>query len=424
MKFTIRNGHYHLRRRVPRRYLDIEPREYVWISMHTDMLDVAKRKAPAIWDEMLEAWEAKLRGHDADAEVRFDAARDLAATRGFRYLPAAQVARLPREELFSRIDAVGRDKAGNIDKAEAVAFLGLAEKPKLTISRALKDYWTLAKDKTIGKSADQLRRWENPRKKAIKNLIDVIGDKPLDEITPDDMADFRQWWIDRMISDELSANSANKDLIHIGSVFRTVNRIRKLGLNLPLADLSIRSGEKRTRPPFSTEWIQDKLLAPGALDGLNAEARAILLVMVNTGARPSEIAALGAEQIRLGADVPHISIEPVGRQLKSAYARRKIPLLGVSLEAMKGFKEGFPRYQDNSATLSATVNKYLRENGLLETDEHSLYSLRHAFEDRALKAGIDDRVRRDLFGHRLTRERYGHGADLAMLRDLMLPLAI
>lgn len=114
--------------------------------------------------------------------------------------------------------------------------------------------------------------------------------------------------------------------------------------------------------------------------------------------------------------MPHISIEPVERQLKSANARRVIPLCGVSLEAMRKFPDGFSRYCSNPASLSATINKYLRANGLLETPEHSLYGLRHSFEDRQLAAGVDERIRRDLMGHALSRERYGKGASLEKLR--------
>jgi integrase len=69
------------------------------------------------------------------------------------------------------------------------------------------------------------------------------------------------------------------------------------------------------------------------------------------------------------------------------------------------------------------VNSYLFENGLLETDRHSLYGLRHSFEDRMLAAKIDERIRRDLMGHSLGRERYGEGASLAMLKDLLAPMA-
>jgi integrase len=41
------------------------------------------------------------------------------------------------------------------------------------------------------------------------------------------------------------------------------------------------------------------------------------------------------------------------------------------------------------------------------------YSLRHSFEDRLLRADVDERVRRDLLGHALGRERYGEGGGLA-----------
>ncbi|MBN2760858.1 MAG: tyrosine-type recombinase/integrase [Rhodobacteraceae bacterium] len=422
MKFVNRNGHLHFRKRVPRRFADIEQREYVWISLHTDLEDVAKRKASAVWEEMLEAWEAKLHGDTEDHEQRLAAAKHLAGIRGYRYLPSSKVLKLPDGEFYARVRAVVR-KDGTIDHKEADALLGTVPKPKLTLSESLKEFWKLADDRTVGKSADQLRRWRNPRIKAIKNLIGVIGDVEIQNITADDMLDFREWWIERIRSGGLSAHSANKDIIHIANVLRTVNKMKRLNLQLPLSDLSIKEGEKKTRPAFSVDWIRGKLLAPGALDGLNAEARAILLGMVNTGYRPSEGASLTAVQIKLDHAVPHISIEPVGRQLKSQYARRKIPLLGVSLEAFKQFPDGFPRYRD-SAALSATVNKYLRTHGLLESPEHSMYSLRHSFEERMLAAGIDDRIRRDLFGHRLDRERYGGGASLELAQSLLKPLAL
>ena len=184
-----------------------------------------------------------------------------------------------------------------------------------------------------------------------------------------------------------------------------------------------KEGEANTRPPFSIKWLSEVLLAPGALDGLNAEARCIMLGMVNTGYRPSEGAMLTAAQIRLDAEVPHIKIEPVGRTLKTSHSRRVIPLTGISLEAFRQFPNGFPRYADNP-TLSDTINKFLRENGLMESERHTLYSLRHSFEDRMLAAGVDERIRRDLMGHALKRERYGSGANLKHLQELLLKIAL
>lgn len=422
MTIVRRGSNFHLRQRVPLRYRRVEPRVTVWISLHTDSESVARQKAPLAWQHLIEAWEAKMAGDTGDAERRFEAARELAAVRGYRYMTAGQVATLPREELLARVEAipVRNDKP---DKVEAAAILGGASEPKITVSRALELYWSLAAEQAIGKSEDQVRRWKNPRKKAVANFIAVVGDKPIADITGDDMLDFRLWWTEKMETEDLTPNSANKDLVHLGSVLKTINKLKRLGLVLPLSDLSFKQGEKRQRPPFSVDWIKTKLLAPGALGGLNTEARCILLGMVNTGYRPSEGAALTKAQIRLEAKVPHISIEPIGRQLKSTYARRIIPLAGVSLEAFKECPDGFPRYADNPS-LSATVNKFMRANGLMETPEHSLYSLRHSFEDRMLAAGIDDRIRRDLFGHSLTRERYGNGASLEHLAEVIQGLAL
>ncbi len=421
MKVTLRGSTYYIRRRVPQRFARIEPRTTVWVSLHTDSETLAKTKAAAAWAEMIEAWEAKLAGLSEDAELRFEAAKQLAQTRGFRYLPADRVATLPIEELLERVEAV-RGLGGQPDKHEAAALLGGASEPLLTVQGALDVYWALARDKTIGKSEDQMRRWRNPRLKAIRNFIDVVGDKPIAEITADDMLDFRQWWIDRIEREGVTPNSANKDFIHLSAVLKTVNKMKRMGLNLPLGDMAIKEGEKRQRPPFSNEWIREKLLAPNALGGLNTEARCIVLGMVNTGYRPSEGAALGPDQIKLDGAVPFISIEPNGRQLKSDYARRVIPLAGVSLEAFQQCPNGFPRYADNPS-LSATVNKYMKTNGLLETPAHSLYSLRHSFEDRMLAAGVDDRIRRDLSGHRLDRERYGRGASLEHRHRIIQSLA-
>jgi len=423
MAIVQRGSTFHLRRRVPRRYRQIEARDIVWISLHTDSETLARSKAEGAWRQLIEAWEARLRGNAGEAEIRYSAAQELARIKGFRYLDVETVARLPVTGLLDRVEAVST-VGGKADLIEGKALLGEADKPAITVSKALDLYWTLAREKTFGKSPDQVRRWENPRKKAVRNFITLLGDKPLEEITRDDMLDFRQHWLERIEAGEVTPNSANKDLTHFGDVLKTVNNMKRLGIDLPLGELSFREGETRSRPPFSVDWIKGRLLAEGALSGLNPEARGLLLGMINTGYRPSEGAALSAETIRLDHKVPHISIEPEGRQLKTHYSRRIIPLAGVSLEAFKAFPNGFPRYRQNSATLSAVVNKFLRENGLMETPEHSFYSLRHSFEDRMLAAGVDDRIRRDLFGHRLDRERYGKGASLEHLGQIVRSLAI
>ena len=65
-------------RRVPKRYEAVEPRKFVWVSLHTDSQSIATAKASTTWDYLTEGWEARLAGDTIDAEARFEAARNLA----------------------------------------------------------------------------------------------------------------------------------------------------------------------------------------------------------------------------------------------------------------------------------------------------------------------------------------------------------
>ncbi len=145
--------------------------------------------------------------------------------------------------------------------------------------------------------------------------------------------------------------------------------------------------------------------------------------MVNTGYRPSEGAALAPDRICLEGKIPYIHIAPDGRALKTRRAERQIPLAGISLEVFQAMPLGTPRYRDKPG-LTATLNKFLRENKLTASAEHTTYSLRHSFEDRLLTAGVDERVRRDLMGHRLTREEYGDGGGLEVRHKAILSIAL
>lgn len=95
MAIVQRGSTFHLRRRVPRRYRQIEARDIVWISLHTDSETLARSKAEGAWRQLIEAWEARLRGNAGEAEIRYSAAQELAQIKGFRYLDVETVARLP-----------------------------------------------------------------------------------------------------------------------------------------------------------------------------------------------------------------------------------------------------------------------------------------------------------------------------------------
>ena len=89
------------------------------------------------------------------------------------------------------------------------------------------------------------------------------------------MLDFRQVWLDRIEGGEATGISGNKYMIHLADVLRTVVKQTRLGIDLPLGDLSFKKSEARTRAAVQRRLDQGPIARRGALDGLNAEARAI-----------------------------------------------------------------------------------------------------------------------------------------------------
>jgi integrase len=99
----------------------------------------------------------------------------------------------------------------------------------------------------------------------------------------------------------------------------------------PFRNLRFKNVTYKDIPAFERSWIEDNILAAGALDNLNFEARCIIYALIETGCRPSEIANLKPEHIVLDHAVPHLKIRPqTNRQLKSKSARRAASTIRLS----------------------------------------------------------------------------------------------
>lgn len=422
---------WHLRKRVPRRFEHLDARRPVVIALKTDSEIEARARAVEVQRALVAYWlalEASQSGGATAGHAAADhaAAVELARRRGVLYRPAEELARAPLEELVARLERLLQ--SGEILSAPVVAAeLGGAPAPSFTLSAAMAAFEVDASDRTAGKNENQIRKWAAPRRKAVSNLIALVGDKPLDAITRDDALALRTWWRERVARGEVRADSANKDFGHLSDVFGTLNDLRRLGLENPFKGLRLAEAAASQRPSFSAEWIKANIVAPGALAGLNAEAADVLRLMVNTGAGLAEVCGARLSDLRVSDEIPALVIEAhPGRALKTGHRGRVIPLLGVSLDAARrrAAAGGFPRYASAPDLLSATVNKFLTENGLRPTPKHTAYSLRHAFQDRLIAAEVPERMQADLMGHKLARPRYGAGADLAHVRDWLAKIAL
>ncbi|GGA55393.1 tyrosine-type recombinase/integrase [Pelagibacterium lentulum] len=298
------------------------------------------------------------------------------------------------------------------NEQDVTAILGGESKPSLRLSGLLEAVEENQSTALAKYSPNQMRRWRNAKKLAIKNLTSVIGDKLLSEISREDALRYRQYWQERVAVEGVQVDTANKDIGHLTQMFGNVDRLSLTDVRSKFTGLLLEGGGYEERAPYDPAFVRDVILAPGALDGLNPEARAIIWVVASTGMRPVEVCHARAEHIHLDAPIPYVSIKAVDRVLKTDHSARDIPLLGTAHAAFKQFPDGFPRYWDKNASFSATANKYMGEYGMRPTDDHSVYSLRHTFEDQLTDLEAPEKVVATLMGHKWTRPKYGAGPSL------------
>jgi integrase len=430
------NGNAQYRRRVPVDLAGADPRApAVRMSLKTDDLAMARRKRDQLEAADDALWASMLVGGDVDpARRRHEAAVRRVEAVGFTFHSSAEIEAGAYDDLRRRVlELEGRL---SMQKAD-LALLGAVDVPKTTISDAFDVYCDeIVADELIGKSQAQKDQWKKVKRRAVNNFVAIVADKAMEDITSDDARKIYLHWLSRIAPKtgkaSASASSGNRDIGNLrvlhGAYFRHMGQ---RGRPNPFDGFGFSTRKKRSRPSIPAEWIRDRILKDAAaLAGLNDEARGILLIMVETGARPSEIANLQPTSFRLSGQVPHIAIEPREdpddpREIKTESSRRLVPLVGVALvAAQRHHVLGFPRYRDRENDLSAALNKFLRTNGLLPTKAHTVYSLRHAFEDRMKIGGLEDELRRLIMGHAIDRPKYGEGGSLQWRRDELMKIAL
>ena len=246
-----------------------------------------------------------------------------------------------------------------------------------TLSEALELYLRLkgvGKDKVFKRGAER----------NVQSVIDVLGDRPLDDYVSSDAAAYR----DYLLKKGLTTNSVKRNFSTIRSIINLC--IQEYGLDCKnafsrvyLPDLD----DSKKRKPVPIETIRQIQQDCKEEDD---EARWLVALISDTGMRLSEAAGLHIDDIILKDDIPYINLTPhPWRSLKTKGSQRRIPLVGASLWAAQRVKANphntfvFPRYNTTSSTnansASAAINKWLRPR---VPDGCVIHSFRHSLRDR------------------------------------------
>jgi integrase len=431
----LRDGVHYYWRRVPKVVAHLDDRvPVIRVSLKTDDLAKARAQRDILEEADNVLWASMLTdGVKSEAAMAaYKVARARAEALGFAYRPAVEIAQLPLEDLVRRFAAISDTRT---PVAVETAVLGGVDRPKVKVTEAFEIYCTeIAAVEIVGKSEEQKKSWKKVKKYAVDAFIKVIGeDLAMDDITRDHAKKMHNHFKGLIAPTDAKAakKSASLGKRRMGDMSILYKRyfahIGVEGRANPFEGLTFNQKFKKRRLPFPIEWVRNVILKPGALAGMNEDARHIVLVCIETGARPIELRYLRTERIKLHDKVPHILVEPSfdpdePHEVKTVSSVRRIPLVGVALEAMKLHPDGFPRYRENGNTLSQTVNSFLKENKLQPTGKETLYGFRHTFEDRLKEGRVDDELRKILMGHTIDREMYGSGGSLKLYQEEMLKI--
>ena len=406
-----RAGTWYFNKRVPVSIREYDNRDFIRFSLRTDskknalkLADAQNAKLESYWRSLIDS--GKKHGHEYYKQVM-----ERAAILGFAYQPVEQVANGSLDELLKRLEYIVSQQ---FKEKPVEAVLGGADQPTIKLSDALAKFWDLSKEIVLNKTPQQVIKWKNPRKLAMRNLINCVGDKALHEFSREDVLAYKNWWIGRIEKDNISPGTANKHFIYLKTIIGTVAENYKIKLDVKhLFSKLLFDYDYEPRLPLNTKHILEVLLNPVNINGMNDVHQKMLYVFSETGVSFSEQISLLPDDIFLDHTIPHIAITPKKKnKLKTKYRKRIIPLTGFALEAFKIYPMGFTHIVKNADSATTAVNKYLRENGLLPSEKHSVYSLRHSFQDRLLSENAPDRVQADLMGHKFQRPSYGEGSTL------------
>jgi len=427
---TTRGGNFYYYRRVPKDLSDIDPRRYIKISLKTKDPATARRRAVIQNDAVEKYWRDLMAGPQAPTEqaAAYRKVVQTARMHGFAYRDIQDLTEnASAAELVDRMLAL-RNAEGHKPENKTVrnALTGTAEQSEIKLSQVWDVFRPKSADRLLGKTDHQIRKWENPRRRALENFIEAIGNKTITEITRKDVLRFQEWWLRRVTKEGLKPVGANKNFRHVKDILDRVYTVLDVA---PVSDIDTLFAKiklqvtEESRKSYEASYVQKVFLRSTALDGLNEEARALIYIMADTGARVVEVTGLMAEDIHLNVPIPYIHIRSNKRGgLKTGHSDRQIPLVGAALYGAHMIPKGMERYT-NADSVSTLINKYLRHHDLNAAEGQSLYSLRHTFKDRLRDVQAPEEVIDNLMGHRARGPKYGRGHILETKHEWLEKIA-
>ena len=316
-------------------------------------------------------------------------------------------------DVLTKLDDYGREVNGEViperrsPVLDAVKLLnGEVIDEDLTMTQVVERYIEL-------KHKQDDKRFCQTIRAALNDWIQSCGDKKLSK--------YRRMnahqWIDTFEARGLTKSTGKRRMVALSSAINHVALMLEIDLNNPFKGISVEI-KKKEKEELTQEDV-NKVLSFEK----HTETTLLSQLLLNTGMRVAEGAGLLKEDIKLTDKtdpdfIPHVIVrEHPHRTLKTKSSTRKIPLVGISLEAAKiayrktGNKFLFPSWNKTETTknnsASAAVGKRCGFGS---------HSFRHHLTTRLRDSECPYEISQLILGHALPGETSGYGK-----RDALSP---
>jgi integrase len=297
-------------------------------------------------------------------------------------------ARKRAEQLRAEV-SLGGDPAATTDRRRAVPTLA-----------------ELIHERYLPHAKERMRSWGNVDAYCRLRIVPRLGRKRLDEISQQDVADFRRW----LIGEELSPSSVNRHLATVRSIY---NLARKWGVYdgvNPAASPNMM--QERGRDRYLTPE-QTRALAAALDRDFNQTAAVALFVLMTTGARKQEILKARWEHVDLDRRMLTVPRSKSGRPRHIPLSPPVVAVLARQLRRrVDGHPFVFPGKNPGEPleNVRSTWERVRSAAGL--DDDLRIHDLRHSFASVLANAGTPLNEIGVILGHSQlsTTQRYAHHA--------------
>jgi len=261
--------------------------------------------------------------------------------------------------------------------------------------------------------------------RAVSNLINAVGDKPIDRYSRQDANLLR----DNLFERGLGKSSVKRMFGTLAALLNFVAREQGLSDIKTFSGIYLGDSDPETdsrRQPIPLIGIRS---VQRQCERINDDGRWLIALISDSGMRLSEIVGLHKDDVVLDHEFSHIILKPhPWRRLKTRGSERFIPLVGSAWWAAERAIQSsttnflFPRYcnqtECKSNSASAALNKWLSPRvpkGCV------IHSFRHSFRDRLRAVECPQEITDRLGGWSVggIGESYGFGYPIEVLSKWM-----